>query len=68
MLLGISETKKQQKDELVQKEKKNFRAPLLSSFMSFSFFVYFLWKCHLKLYKTFLKCKDNRMTFKDLKL
>jgi hypothetical protein len=27
-----------------------------------------LWTCHLKLYKTFLKWKDNRMTSKDLKL
>ncbi len=26
------------------------------------------WMCHLKLYKKQLKCKDNRVTSKDLKL
>ncbi len=26
------------------------------------------WMCHLKIYKTFLKCKDNRVISKDLKL
>jgi hypothetical protein len=27
-----------------------------------------LWKLHMKLYKTFFKCKDNKVTSKDLKL
>jgi hypothetical protein len=54
------------------KEKKHLN-PHTSNFISSSFLICFeqfkkLWKCHLKLYKTCLKCKDNRMMSKDFKL
>jgi hypothetical protein len=65
-------TKKQKEDEFVQRGKKQL-APLLSNFIFSSFLVCFeqfekLGKCHLKLYKRFWKCKDNRMMSKDFKL
>jgi hypothetical protein len=55
------------------KEKKNILTTLLSNIISSSFLACFeqlkkLWKCHLKLYKTFLKRKTNRSTSKDLKV
>jgi len=71
--IGIPKTKKQEEDEPVQREQKNIWTPLISIFISSSFLVCFeqfkkLRKHHLKLLKTFLKCKDNRMMSKNLKL
>jgi hypothetical protein len=55
------------------RRKKKHLDPFIFKSHFFSFLVCFeqfkkLWKRHLKFYKTFLKCKDNRMTSKNLKL
>jgi len=67
ILFGIPKTNKQEEDELVQRKKKHLDFLTFKIFICFEQFIK-LWKHHLKFYKTFLKCKDNRMTFKDLKL
>jgi len=55
------------------KEEKKHLDPLFSNLIFSSFFACFeqfkkLWKCHLKLYKTFFKCEDNKATSKKFKL
>ncbi len=77
IFLGTPKTKEQQqrskKRMSLFKERKKYLDPLIFKSHFFSFLVCFeqfkkLWKHHLKFYKTFLKCKNNRMMSKDLKL
>ncbi len=71
IFLETPKTKKQEEDELVQREKKHLD-PLIFKFHSSSFRLCFN---NLKRYgniiealQTFLKCKDNRVMSKKLKL
>jgi hypothetical protein len=72
IFVGFQQQRRKNKMSLF-KEEKNIYSPLFSNLIFSSFFACFeqfkkLWKRHLKLYKTFFKCKGNKATSKNPKL